>query len=361
MPNSASKPTVRSLAQALGLSRTTVSDALRGSSRVDPVTSRRVVLAAQAAGYTKNPLISRMMSEIKRANGQGFRGNLAAIEFSESDRLSRGIIQEELLAGAREAAGQLGFSLEYFLVGGSGHSPHRVERILKCRDVSGLLILPARRSPDLYGFDWSSYSAVYMGRILGGPALPTVTTDAFEAVLLALSKLAGLGYRRPGLYVEEGRDALDHYRSSAALYSFQTLYRGVEFVPILRVAERRRDEFCAWFTQHRPDVILHEQPEVISWMEACGVRIPETHGFVSLNKLYCQRPCAAIDLQLRDVGMRAVEMLAGRLRGNEWAISDRPWATTIPVRWVEGSTVRVLSSKPGTTESLAFAGPVCLA
>jgi len=35
-------PTLRSLARALGLSRTTVSDALRGSPRVDPNTAARV-------------------------------------------------------------------------------------------------------------------------------------------------------------------------------------------------------------------------------------------------------------------------------------------------------------------------------
>ena len=45
MPN----PTLRSLAKELGLSRTTVSDALRGSPRVKPDTIKRVLAAAEAA------------------------------------------------------------------------------------------------------------------------------------------------------------------------------------------------------------------------------------------------------------------------------------------------------------------------
>ena len=45
MPN----PTLRSLAKELGLSRTTVSDALRGSPRVKQDTIKRVIAAAEAA------------------------------------------------------------------------------------------------------------------------------------------------------------------------------------------------------------------------------------------------------------------------------------------------------------------------
>ena len=41
--------------QSLGLSRTTVSDALRGSPRVDPNTAQRVKKAARDAGYRRIP------------------------------------------------------------------------------------------------------------------------------------------------------------------------------------------------------------------------------------------------------------------------------------------------------------------
>lgn len=43
-------PTVRSIARTLGLSHTTVSDALRGKGRVDPKTVARVEKAAREAG-----------------------------------------------------------------------------------------------------------------------------------------------------------------------------------------------------------------------------------------------------------------------------------------------------------------------
>ena len=80
---SAPAPTLRSLAKILGLSRTTVSDALRGSPRVDPNTALRVKKAAREAGYRRNPLAGALMSELRRSRGTAFRGVLAAVELGK--------------------------------------------------------------------------------------------------------------------------------------------------------------------------------------------------------------------------------------------------------------------------------------
>ncbi len=71
-----SKATVRTLADELGLSRSTVSLALRGSPLIKPETRQRVLDIAAKAGYTLNPLASSLMSEMKR--GHADRGEPAA-------------------------------------------------------------------------------------------------------------------------------------------------------------------------------------------------------------------------------------------------------------------------------------------
>ena len=98
-------PTLRTLARSLGLSRTTVSDALRGSPRVNPDTVARVREAAKAAGYERNPLTGAVMSLLRRSRGQQFRGVLAAIEIVEPDRPAHAVrYNESLLAGISERA-----------------------------------------------------------------------------------------------------------------------------------------------------------------------------------------------------------------------------------------------------------------
>src|SRR5436190_5384362 len=108
-------PTLRTLARSLGLSRTTVSDALRGSPRVNPDTVARVREAAKAAGYERNPLTGAVMSLLRRSRGQQFRGVLAAIEIVEAERSAHVIrYNETLLAGITERANTLGFKVERF-------------------------------------------------------------------------------------------------------------------------------------------------------------------------------------------------------------------------------------------------------
>src|SRR5436190_12771892 len=97
---SSNVPTLRSLAAALGLSRTTVSDALRGSPRVDPATAVRVRKAARDAGYRRNPLAGALMSELRRSRGTTFRGVLAAVDLNEPDLPVSNRSHRELVLGA---------------------------------------------------------------------------------------------------------------------------------------------------------------------------------------------------------------------------------------------------------------------
>jgi len=85
-------PTLRTLARALGLSRTTVSDALRGSPRVKSATVERVRAEAKAAGYERNPLTGAVMSQLRRSRGQQFRGVLAALEVVDPQDLEALVI-----------------------------------------------------------------------------------------------------------------------------------------------------------------------------------------------------------------------------------------------------------------------------
>lgn len=80
--------------------------------------------------------------------------------------------------------------------------------------------------------------------------------------------------------------------------------------------------------------------DVIEWMEFCGARLPQTHGFASLNLLYKKHACAGLDQQPCELGARAVELLVAQLHRNECGVPE--WATTtiVPARWVEGPTVR---------------------
>ena len=336
-------PTLRSLAKALGLSRTTVSDALRGSPRVDPTTALRVEKAAHAAGYRRNPLAGALMSELRRSRGTAFRGVLAAVDFNEPDRPeSAARFHRELVTGAESRAAELGFKVEKFSVGHAGVSVQRLDSILQSRGIHGVILLPAWDEPDLSNLDWTRFAGIYTDYIIERPALHSVCSDHHRSLLAALQRLAALGYTRPGLFLQRHQDERLQYRWGAAFRAFQESQPVVQALPPLIVDAYDRKEFVKWFRKYKPDVVLGHNTMAIDWMEASGASVPATHGFVCLNIMMQTRACAGLDLQPRTLGARGIELLIAQLQRNETGIPEWPSTTTIPARWVDGPTIRAM-------------------
>ena len=335
-------PTLRSLAKILGLSRTTVSDALRGSPRVDPNTATRVQRAADAAGYRRNPLAGALMSELRRSRGGAFRGVLAAVEFVEQDRPDHASrYHRELIAGAEARGAALGFKVERFEVGTAALTVQRLDSVLQSRGIHGVILLPAWGEPDLSKLDWTRYAGIYTDYIIERPALHSVCPDHYRSLLGALQRLAERGYRAPGLFLQRHQDDRLQHRWSAALRAFQDSHSDLRVVPPLVLdVPVTRDAFVQWFRRHKPDVVLGHNTHAIEWMESAGAQLPSTHGFFCINAIMKVRACAGLDLQPKLLGARATELLIAQLQRNETGIPEWPSTTTIPGRWTDGPTVR---------------------
>lgn len=336
-------PTLRTLARELGLSRTTVSDALRGSPRVKSETIDRVRAAAKTAGYERNPLTGAVMSQLRRSRSQQFRGVLAAIELVDSEPAPLAArYNAALLAGVGARADELGFKVERFEIGPQGVRLNRLDTILHTRGIQGLVILPASGFPDLASLSWKRYTAVYADYFIDHPPLHCVCSDHYRSMVGLLRELHARGYRRPGLFMEIPLDERLQFRWEGAFLALQKYLPGITEVPALRLPVVDRAAFEAWFRQHNPDVVLGHFPEAIAWMKACGAKVPKEHGFVCLNSLRTAGNCAALDLQTGQLGARAAELVIGQLLHNEFGVPAQPSLTTIPARLIEGPTLRAL-------------------
>jgi DNA-binding LacI/PurR family transcriptional regulator len=340
-----SAPTLRTLAKTLGLSRTTISDALRGSPRVKADTVRRVREAAKEAGYEHNPLTGAVMSQLRRSRGQQFRGVLAALEIVDEKRPAHAQrYNEAVLKGISDRAIELGFKMERFELGPEGMRLNRLDTILHTRNIQGLVLLPASGLPDLTGLNWERYTAVYTDLFISHPPLHCVCMDHYRSMVMLLRELHERGYRRPGLFMEIAIDERLQYRWEGAFLAQQKYLAGLTEVPALRSRNLSREDFIPWFRKHKPDVVIGHFPEAIEWMRSCGARLPKTHGFVCLNSLRTNEPCAALDFQPGQIGARAAELVIGQLLHNELGIPVQPSLTTIPARFLEGPTLRAAAT-----------------
>lgn len=335
-------PTVRTIAKALGLSRTTVSDALRGTGRVDPDTAERVTRYAERVGYRPNPLTGSVMSAMRRGVAQVYRGSLAVVDIAEPGRMPHGPFHGEIIAGIRARSEDLGFSVEEFLAGPTALPLHRLDRILQSRGIHGVAVLPAWYAPDLTGMKWENYAGIYTDYIIERPSLHSVCADHYHLIITALERVKQRGYRRPGMIIQVRRDERIELRQTAAFRAFQAAHFPDKPVPLLIRGEEAAltADFPAWFKRHKPDVVLSHFEDTLDWMAACGARVPETHGYVALNVIASRRPTAGLDLQGRMIGSRAADMLIGQILRNERGLPEWPSRTVIAARWVEGPTVR---------------------
>jgi LacI family transcriptional regulator len=338
-------PTIRSLAESLGFGRTTVSDALRGAPGVSAATMRRVRAAAAKTGYLLNPLESAIMSQMRRARGKRWFGVIAAVDFEESGRpASARAYHTRLLAGARQRAAELGFDVSYFAVGERGVSVPRLNAILRSRGIEGVLLLPTWDEPDLSKLDWSRYAGIYTDYVIKRPALHSVCPDHQRAMVEVLERVVGLGYKRPGFFIQQHADERLQHRWIGAFLGNLRVRPEVKRVPPLIAEPLTEARFKRWFRRHRPDVVLGHLPQAIEWMEECGAKIPATHGFVSLHLTADFRPCAGRDLQPGLIGACAAEMLIAQLQRNERGIPQFPLTTLVPGCWVEGPSLRARRS-----------------
>ena len=339
--NSSSRPTIRSLAKLLHLSRTTVSEALRDQPRVRRRTRERVQEAARAAGYRFNPLASSILSEIRRTRRSTFHGVLAAVSLDEPARPRfLGPYWLKLLHGASERAAELGFQLERFMVGQRGLSVHRLDTILQSRGIRGVLIMPAWSRPDFTQLSWTNYTGVYADYLIDLPALHSVCPDHPRGMVAAMTRLFDLGYRRPGLVLLQQESNRLQHRWLAGFLAFRHVHREMTTVPPLILADMTREPFMHWFRKNQPDVVMGHRAEMISWMTECGARVPETHGFCCLNIHLNTDPCAGLDQQPYHVGVQSVELLIAQIRHNAYGIPALPCNTTVPSRWVDGPTLK---------------------
>ncbi len=336
MPN----PTLRSLAKELGLSRTTVSDALRGSPRVKQETIQRVIAAAEAAGYQRNPLTGTVMSLLRRSGGQDFRGVIGAIDFVPTDRSRHAQrYSDAVVAGITQRAGELGFKVERFEVGPNGMHLKRLDTILHTRGIQALVILPAVGFPDLSDLNWNRYTAVYADYFIDRPALHCVCSDHYRSMVSLLQEAHRRGYRRPGLYIEIALDERLQFRWEGAFVALQKYLSDITEVPPLRVATLTETGFRQWFEHYQPDVVFGHDGDALQWMRNAGADVPNTHGYVCLNSLRAPEGSTCLDLQSGQLGARAAELVTAQLLHNELGVPAQPSLTTISALLRDGDTL----------------------
>ncbi len=334
---------LKDIAARVGVSTMTVSRALTKSNSVSPAKRAAVLAAAEDLGYRPNPMVGRMMSDLRRRRAHAFGGTLAFLYASpeEEDRLRVPALRS-LWQGARRRAEETGFALDHLWLKRPGLSPSRLRAVIHARGVRGLLLGPGVR-PEALDFPLDSFALVSVAGPIFAPRVHDVLPDHFHNHLTCLRELHALGYVRVGLFAtrtdlaECGEEALGGYLAA------QLRAPGSEQVPLAADCESWAEAeipFKHWVCRTRPDAIIANDPRARRWLRELGLECPRDIALALPSLAGEATHWSGIAPALEDQGVQAVDLLASQIFRNEQGYPALPRRITIRGRWVAGETTR---------------------
>lgn len=339
------KVTLSDIAKRLNISKSAVSMALNNSPEIPVRTRERVAKKAKAMGYVKNELVSSMMSSLKKSSYGGFSESIAIINGNKDEyALSNHPTLPKYFIGIKDEAKKLGYSINEFWLHDLRLTPEKLERALRARNIRGGVIIGHSSDsvlPSGYECIWRNFYFVSIGIKTYNPTLEMVSADQYAISYMAVQKALALGYKRPGLVLEERIDDLVGGRFIGGYLRAQMkLPQSFRLRPFSEADSSPGyvKRLYEWFDKNRPDAVLY--------------LLDSTREILLRKKSFDASKTKLIQLERRGyvpewvgieqnndlVGRVAMRRLRDALNRNERPGKDTYNMTTlVPPTWVEAS------------------------
>lgn len=342
--------TVRDLAAKIGVSRATVSMALRNHPRLSEETRKRVQEEAAKLGYKPNALVSALMTQVRgrQLNRRG-EGLAFLTAYKEKDEWQGSTTVSACFEGARRQAERLGYRLEHYWLGALGGQSAQVARTLRARAVRGSILAPVPLDLGPVDLRWGSSLVVAIGYSFRQQALHRVTHNQFNGMLACYERLRRMGRKRIGLALHREADDRVHHYWMAGFYTGRQVHGGAS-VPMLFQDDwhdraQDRAQFLDWFARHKPDAIIGILPDLpLKWLKTAGAKVPDEVSYVGLDLDPSQvGRIAGVRQHSESIGAAAVDLVAGGLQRNDLRLPAHPQLIHMEGEWCEGSSAAALS------------------
>lgn len=321
--------TLSAVARELGLTKMSISRALRGGRGVSEATRAQVIAKAQAMGYVPDPAISTAMARMRNSRSSGPESIAWLGSHGKIGGWRDNFMISEMHRGASDQAARIGYRLEEFCLNEPGMTTRRLGAILYNRSIRGIVLAPLREQGAITGFPWQHFAAVCCGHSMTSPMLHRVVGDQFQVVQVAWQTLLAQGYRRIGLFVSLSDNRRVNNLWLGSHLGWQHRAPSDAVVPPMVTDDWNAATFMRWFDAHRPDAVL-SYPEAHDWMRAAGVA--DRCGFALLN--YNQRArMPGVDHRFDHLGAAAVSLVAGEISANQYGIPDVRKSVSMECVW----------------------------
>ncbi|MBN8707866.1 MAG: hypothetical protein BGO12_22105 [Verrucomicrobia bacterium 61-8] len=344
----AERISIRELASLAGVSRTTVSLALRNSHLISAKVRDRVQTLAAQYNYRSHPMIAALMQQIRVKRKLQDEEIVAFITSDPApDGWQKWSWVVEMKQGASEEANRLGFRLEHFWAGDGAADIRTLANVLYHRGIRGLLFAPMPWPHNAFTMPWERFVAIACTTSTGIPELPVVRSNHNHGIRLLLSRLSALGARSIGVAITDEDDMRVDRGLSSGIHSF-LLDNPKTKVHLLRLESYSQfKQFAQWFSKKTPDVIILARREILDFLRKLGK---------SPGK---DIPCAGLTVDSEEMGTmaglfqnsaylgkKAVQYISKGIYDQSFGLPESPESIMIDAKFVEGPSLGRLLPAP---------------
>jgi LacI family transcriptional regulator len=334
--------TLRDVATRANVNVSTVSLALRNSPRLPEATRTRIQSLAKEMGYTRDSWLDALLSYRDTTRRQTHPLVLAYVTSWEMP-LEKIPHHRFYWKGAVRRAGELGFQLEHFSLAHPGMTDVRLGSILEARGITGIVLSSFARGAAELRFDWSRFSAVRIDLQPASPLLSTTAVDHMRAIIQAVRQGVSHGYRRPGFMLGHDWSELVEDRWEIGFTWAQRSLAPKDRLPIFTFnadwkRAPRQHRFKAWYSQHRPDVLIGPYFHIEARLRDLNLVVPRD---IAVIDPFLETPhpfYAGIIHDFEEVGARAVENLVLLVTRNIRGIPPVIVRSYVDGSWVPGAS-----------------------
>jgi LacI family transcriptional regulator len=338
---------LREIAEKAGVSRMTVSLALRGDPQVSKETQARIRAIADELGYQPNAKVARAMAELAKSRHVEADERLAFLTSEKTEygwkEWSHNI---ECFEGAKRRSLEYGYVLEPFWLRSPEMTPDKISRMLWARGIDGVMVAPLgsdfhRDGLRTFDFDWSKFSVVELDETLDEPRLDCARHDHFDGMLLALFSLESLGYRRIGLVLDSVLDVRTRHRWYSAYLLWKSVRGFSQELPVMFYDEFDVNKVQQGIRKMKLDALVSPRLTLCEELESVGIRVPDDFGVAGLDRPSDdQSGLSGISQNTEAIGSAAADLLVGLVRRGDKGIPTFPSQKICGGLWFDGATTR---------------------
>ncbi len=332
--------TMKTIAEEAGVSLMSVSLALRNSPKISQRKREEIQKLAEKMGYRPNPMVATLMSQVRRRKVSRGDSRIAYITDIAKDVWLSNYVHQGYFEGAKARCEERGYELQHFPLSDAGFSGPRLGKILRTRNIQGILVAPLEKGETIEALDWSHFSAAALGNTLIYPRIHRSSAYHYHLILQLLDKLRSCGYVRPGMIATPYANIRADGQYLAGFDVFNRKYSPKKHYPCLLTKTLTVAKIGNWYKECRPDVIVipWNVLEIQELLKEVGLAIPGDVSLATCSWTPDYSEISGMDQNSPRVGSAAADLVIEQLQHNEQGIPEYPKIVLIEGVWRQGST-----------------------